>query len=116
MADYFIRPALDFGRADTSNPRPLAVGAHTAIGGEIQHGLLLHAGGGDSIARAMPDAKDPDEPLFLPNVEYDPIESPAPAVKQVTRGKPKLLRFGDDRQRAGFWLRVSIAANRRTSH
>src|ERR1700691_3759982 len=45
----------------------------------------------------MPDAKDANVPLLLPDVEYDAIESPALAVKKVTGGKAKLLRFSYDR-------------------
>src|ERR1039458_10103143 len=45
----------------------------------------------------MPDAKDANLPLLLPDVEYDTIESAALAVKQVTGGKAKLLRFTYDR-------------------
>src|ERR1039457_1483507 len=45
----------------------------------------------------MPDSQHAHMLLVLPDVEYDAIGSPALAVKQVTGGKAKLLRFSYDR-------------------
>jgi hypothetical protein len=76
--------------------------------------LALHVGGGDGIAGDMPDAKDANVPLLLPDVEYDAIESPALDVKQVTGGRAKLLRFRCDRTLEGRVASSSAGAERLT--
>src|SRR5580698_6977371 len=70
----------------------------------------------DGIARCVPYTQYANLLFVLAYVKDDPVRSPFFTKQQMSSGKSKFSRFGNDRTASRFSSRRIMAANKRISH